>query len=832
MSSALSIVVGSLLAAALGVPRPVHAAPSAKSSPADDPSAAVRDAMADYEAGRLDAAIAAWEAALPRLAPASRLEVRARIGNAHRKLGHLEVAERLFAEVLAVAVDDHDSGLEALVRHYRGRLAIDRGDTVVAAAELSQAEAIFAQRRDAAQLRAVRTSLAGVQFLNAAIGPAYDTYTRLLEEARQVEDTRTEALALEGLGDCLGVVGEHALAMGLLAQAEALYRGAGDVARVAGCQARRAVADFSHGEVKGAQAWASAILADPASPSMWRVQATGILATAEFHAGRALAAAQSVDRHARSLADPDAGAAATVAFVTAAEFWLAIGELATAGAWLERVSQRTLSPLHRISYDKVLGALRLRKGDVQGALGPLDRIHKLESRFFEEFQPELHDFVSSSLLLDSTGTLYAAAISRSGTAAAALQAVGQVKARGTYEVLSTARTLLPAGDLLALVDVGKTRLGQARRVLGVAAPLSEPGEPTGFPAIREGQVVALEYLVTDTQLETFFVTAKGVERRPVAISGAALAADTLALEAALTHARADWAVPARRLSTVLLAPWAKELTAAAGRGARLLIVPHGVLHRVPFAALPFDQGLLVDRIAEFYLPNLGLAARLGQPESRLPHAPTVAAFGEIRASKFGPLPGARAELEYLARRFKAVTHRDTHATPSALADAADDVDILHLAVHGIRGDFRRPSYLELGGSKGPTVVTAAEVVTSRIPAGLVFLAACESAGTKVNPSDEVPEALDRAFLLAGAKAVVSARWALADRPARLFVETFYEELATRGRLGALMAARQAVRTRSSEVSQLTRGLVPAQDAGASPDHPYFWASFMLSGEHL
>ncbi|MCA9968243.1 MAG: CHAT domain-containing protein, partial [Anaerolineales bacterium] len=81
------------------------------------------------------------------------------------------------------------------------------------------------------------------------------------------------------------------------------------------------------------------------------------------------------------------------------------------------------------------------------------------------------------------------------------------------------------------------------------------------------------------------------------------------------------------------------------------------------------------------------------------------------------------------------------------------------------------SYLEIGPD---TTLSAREVLeTWRIQAKLVTLSACQSGVSRVLRGDE-PMGLIRAFLYAGARAVLVAHWPVEDLPTFLLMRRFYE----------------------------------------------------------
>jgi CHAT domain-containing protein len=167
---------------------------------------------------------------------------------------------------------------------------------------------------------------------------------------------------------------------------------------------------------------------------------------------------------------------------------------------------------------------------------------------------------------------------------------------------------------------------------------------------------------------------------------------------------------------------------------------------------------------------------------------------------------------------------------------------LHFACHG-RFNYDEPmeSYLETGAGER---LTAREILQDwRLPqTELVTLSACQTGVSRVLRSDE-PMGLIRAFLYAGASAVLVTQWPVEDLPAFLLIRRFYGELQRGERASAALRAAQ-VWLRELTTAQARRVLsewsrsVPVDEpdpfGNLSPEaqpfsHPRQWAAFVLVG---
>lgn len=284
-----------------------------------------------------------------------------------------------------------------------------------------------------------------------------------------------------------------------------------------------------------------------------------------------------------------------------------------------------------------------------------------------------------------------------------------------------------------------------------------------------------------------------------------------------------------RLAQAHALVWAPLLAAAGAalaQAQRLLVVPHGALGALPFAALaPLDAAPLAERHALALAPSARAAWRCLQQQRA---AATSAAAGGLAATGSAPgaspaaprlrrvlalgessrLPQAAAEARAVAALHpQARVLVDEAATPQALRASAAGVDLLHLACHAqFRGDNPRFSALHLHGA----ALTADEAETLPLAAGpLVVLSACETALAEAGPVDEMV-GLVRAFLRAGATQVLASLWPVDDAVTAQFMAGFHGALAAgQPPAAALRQAQAALRL-------------------AFP-HPFFWASFTLYG---
>ncbi len=328
--------------------------------------------------------------------------------------------------------------------------------------------------------------------------------------------------------------------------------------------------------------------------------------------------------------------------------------------------------------------------------------------------------------------------------------------------------------------------------------------------------------------------------------------------------RPDLDVPAggsraalRELYRLLIHPVEAHLPAETG--GRLTIVPHGPLFSLSFAALRDAAGrYLVERYALHYGASgavLDQATRL--PEARAagparyvlvadPSSPPLAPDGQSLPT----LPGSRREVMGISEVLPAsqVTILEgSRASEEGIGGAVSGGRVLHFAVHAIVLDGQpQASHLALsrplprsGGrvpSSGDRVVssidpqdgrlTADEVYNLRLDADVVVLSACRSGLGEISGDGMV--GLTRAFLVAGARSVVAALWDVADEPAARLMPAFYRARLAGADKSAALREAQLTLLQALRAGKLS--VATPRGPRVLPEHPVFWAAFVLIGE--
>ena len=253
----------------------------------------------------------------------------------------------------------------------------------------------------------------------------------------------------------------------------------------------------------------------------------------------------------------------------------------------------------------------------------------------------------------------------------------------------------------------------------------------------------------------------------------------------------------RRLHADLIAPLAGRLDAE-----HLIVVPHSILHQVPFHALVDGDDYLVDRYTFSYAPSASVYAMCHAKRATGRGAPLVLGIPDEQA------PEIRAEVEEVAAALPgARLFVGAEATEERLRRLGGDCRLLHIATHGFfRHDNPMFSAIQLGASR----LTLFDLYNLELGAELVVLSGCGTGLNVVASGDELI-GLTRGLLYAGAPSVVATLWDVHDRSTASFMRAFYERIADQpDRSRALAAAMRAVREEHPS--------------------PYYWAPFLLIGK--
>lgn len=426
-----------------------------------------------------------------------------------------------------------------------------------------------------------------------------------------------------------------------------------------------------------------------------------------------------------------------------------------------------------------------------------------------------------------------------GDAAAALEYVERSKSRALVDLLAT-RLRAPeavhvdpraAAALTSFLAAERASLRQVPVGPGAATASDRRGELAaatdqlrgvsaalaGLVAVDRTSLAELRKLLAPDEAMVQFHLAGGEGTVFVATrdSVRAFAFDAAALDDAVRDFRKAMESRARDIDRPAGALYRRLLGEALAevREPKLLVVPHGPLHYLSFAALHDGTGWLLDRYALRTVPTATVLRYLdGRPR---PTGASMLVLGNPDLDRAElDLPNAQAEAETIAlASTEAKLLLRKAASETAFAESAAGRRYVHVASHGIF-DAARPldsALLLAPDTKNDGRLTVAELYRVKLDADLVTLSACETGVGGVVTGDDVV-GLTRGLLYAGAASVVASFWNVDDRATSLLMQTFYAELARTDKREALRRAQLETRKRFR--------------------HPFFWSAFHLVGADL
>ncbi|MGH9727696.1 MAG: CHAT domain-containing protein [Candidatus Acidiferrales bacterium] len=238
------------------------------------------------------------------------------------------------------------------------------------------------------------------------------------------------------------------------------------------------------------------------------------------------------------------------------------------------------------------------------------------------------------------------------------------------------------------------------------------------------------------------------------------------------------------------------------RGGHLVIVPHGVLHYLPFHALFDGERYMIDSFTVSYAPSAGIFSLCQQRSSRASGAPLILGVPDAQA------PLIREEVESIARILpdsKLLLGAD--ANVEALRTTGLHTRILHIATHGT---FRQDNPMFSGIRLGDAYLNLYDLYQLKLEADLVTLSGCATGLNVVTAGDELL-GLIRGLLYAGAQSLLLTLWNVHDRSTADFMMSFYRRFQEGAdKAAALQCAMQELRERYT--------------------HPYYWAPFVFVGK--
>ncbi len=252
----------------------------------------------------------------------------------------------------------------------------------------------------------------------------------------------------------------------------------------------------------------------------------------------------------------------------------------------------------------------------------------------------------------------------------------------------------------------------------------------------------------------------------------------------------------RELYERLMAPFIRDI-----RTPHIIVVPHGLLHFLPFHAFYDGEKYLIDEYEVSYAPSASIKKYCLERGEIAGESPLLVGASDQNAPLIGEEISRLNELFADAR----VLH-DAQATRAAFIENSKASSFLHIATHVI---FRHDNPMFSSFKLADGWFTALDLFSIVCETNLVTLSGCQSGMNQVTGSDDLL-GFTRGFLYAGARSLLLSLWNVNDESTTALMVNFYREWQKgAAKSTALRSAMLAVR--------------------ADHPHPFYWAPFLLVG---
>lgn len=782
------------------------------------------------------------------------------LGRVHDLLGHPEEALKSYGSALALNASLGNRKREAQTLNNLAVLHRNLGEIDEALKLYERALDVFRQEHDE---RWEARVLYNIGFAYHWLGdpPRSLSYLRQsLTLRRKVGDRGGEAATLRGIGVVHDSQNEPDKALEFFQQALSRFQDLGDSHGQASALAWIGFAENRLGRREAAiERYDQALgllAADPGTRQqagllLWKGQALAALHRSQ-EAEASLSQALTLYS---ALGDPDGTAAAQTSLaqvlLLSGEERQALGQLDQAIDSFEATRTRVADPDLRASY------LSARRDAYELKIDLLMRRHKREpDKGYDRAALETSERARARSLLEMLDDLGPRAPSSvSGplrTEWLSARRELHAKARLRQEILERKHSPEEAEDAEHSVYLALSRLERAENAVRLSSgvPPETPSALTapGIQGLLDADTRLLEYALGEERSYLWVVEPAQVHSFELA-PRAQIEDAVRQLHDSLSSPSSGSPAHSPGLSIGLLPQPARDLV----RNHRLVIVPDGALHYLPFASLEDPSSATGEPLpAHHELVQLPSATALALQRSRgkeRPRAPRLAlvvadpvfAADDLRisgkapaassqdgtrgasASDFYRLSSSRREADAIfalggPEQIRVVS--DFQATRSWLLEAPlRDYRILHFATHGVI-DSQNPALsslvLSLRDEQGRPLdgfLRLHDIYNLDLNADLVVLSACSTAlGREVRGEGMV--GLTRGFMNAGAQRVVASLWPVRDRAAAEFMSVFYRDMIREGKAPAA-----ALRNAQLELASQRRWR-----------DPHYWAGFFLTGD--
>ena len=285
---------------------------------------------------------------------------------------------------------------------------------------------------------------------------------------------------------------------------------------------------------------------------------------------------------------------------------------------------------------------------------------------------------------------------------------------------------------------------------------------------------------------------------------------------------------------------------------RLVIVPDGILHYLPFEALVIpssfksnNRNYLITKYSISYSPSVSSLLLISKQKNKNHFEKEILMIGnpdyqtksilskdqkrvkgtslkniyKLQGYDLKPLPFSAREVKVISSYFQKENKKiliNNQANESNVKnELLKEYRIIHFACHALLDEIiPYQSALVLSQNKDGEedgLLHVGEISTLRVRAELIVLSACQTGKGKIATGEGVL-GLPRIFFYIGAKSIISTLWKIQDKPTVMFMGYFYYYLSK----GVSLA--QALRLAKLDMIK------------SKFSHPFYWAGFVISGK--
>lgn len=319
-----------------------------------------------------------------------------------------------------------------------------------------------------------------------------------------------------------------------------------------------------------------------------------------------------------------------------------------------------------------------------------------------------------------------------------------------------------------------------------------------------GDETLVEYYYAEKDMFAFILSAQGL--RAIKLNSDRLADDIQQFRKLLNNSGSSGY---RELSRSLYARLIQPLESYVDNR-NLIIVPHGALHYLPFNALHNGTEYFIDQYSIRTLPSASVIKYLQAKKSSKLAGILVFGNPDLGDSRYDLIYAQNEAIAVAGTQPRSKVLLRAEATETAFKKYGRDFNFIHFATHGqFNADEPLNSALFLAkDAENDGKLTVDNLYSSKIDADLVTLSACETGLGKIANGDDIV-GLTRGFLYAGSSSIVASLWKVDDLATADLMTQFYTNMKT-------LDKREALRQAQLEMKK-------------KYDHPFYWASFQLTG---